>query len=234
MRTKLPLPVVYAAALSKNEKTGPVVTTEVGTEKTCVDCALKENGCYFRTGRFMRIHDRKLNAGAKALSLRKIAQAEADAIDALSGRGARNRPIRLHVGGDCPTNTSAKIVSAACDRWTKRTGGPVWSYTHAWRRVKKDSWGGVSILASMETTKLGRRAIERGYAPSVVVPKFETSKAFKRDGITWIPCPAQVRSDMTCVDCRLCFDADALRDRNTGIAFEAHGSSRAKARSVCT
>jgi hypothetical protein len=53
-------------------------------------------------------------------------------------------------------------------------------------------------------------------------------KAYNLAGVRWIPCPQQTRG-VTCDACRLCFDADGLRDRGTGIAFAVHGSSGKRA-----
>lgn len=51
------------------------------------------------------------------------------------------------------------------------------------------------------------------------------------DGTRMIPCPQQTKGgDVTCVECRLCLDADGLMARNMGIAFAAHGASVRKVR----
>lgn len=60
---------------------------------------------------------------------------------------------------------------------------------------------------------------------SVTGPHPADGKAYERDGVTWIPCPNQTRG-RTCEQCRLCWDAESLRSRRTGIAFAAHGRPR--------
>ena len=67
----------------------------------------------------------------------------------------------------------------------------------------------------------------QGYAPALVVAAHPLDgRAYQSNGVRWIPCPAQTRDNVTCVSCRLCFDADALFARRAGIAFEAHGARR--------
>jgi hypothetical protein len=172
-------------------------------------------------------------ARVQKASLTRIARAEARAIDGLltSGR-VQDRPLRIHVGGDTPTAEGARIIAAAARRFSERVKGPAYTYTHSWRTVPRSAWKGVSVLASIESTADGRRAIRRGYAPAVVVERFEGPKAFERDGIKWIPCPAQTRDDVSCDSCRLCMDADALRDRGAGIAFAAHGTATKAAKAI--
>lgn len=234
--------LAIATDSSGNEKTGKIAATHVGTDRTCHDCSLKDPDpitgkipCYYRSGYRTAPIDARLNAAAKEqkASLVRIAKAEARAIDGLltSGR-VKGRPIRLHVGGDTPTNEAAVIVAAAARRYSERVEAPAYTYTHSWRKVARESWQGVSVLASIEDTRIGREALSRGYAPAVVVDKFEGDRAFERDGVTWIPCPAQTRDDVTCDSCRLCMRADALHKRGAGIAFEAHGNGKKAAASA--
>jgi hypothetical protein len=120
-------------------------------------------------------------------------------------------------------------VADAAERFMSRGGGQAWSYTHAWRRVSRKAWRGVSVLASVETLADAKRAIRRGWATARVVPAFASDKAWFEGGIRWIPCPAQTRDDVTCDSCRLCWNDDKLRAIGAGVAFEAHGSAKKKA-----
>lgn len=211
---------IYVAK-SGNTKTGEVAATYASTASTCPkSCPLAANGCYAETGH-VGMTVRRLNA-AKASAI-AAARDEARAID--SGAVYAGLPLRLHVSGDCATNGAAKVVSGAAERYMKRGGGKAWSYTHAWRKVARASWGAVSVLASMESAKDGLAALKAGYAPACVVPRHESPKAYQRDGVTWIPCPQQTREGITCAQCGLCMDAESLRKRACGIAFAAHGNS---------
>jgi hypothetical protein len=216
--------------LSKNGK--GVDATYASIKATCPkDCALKNEGCYAQSGNtFFTVKRLDDNAGDKSGII--VAKEEAKAIDN-SYRGKKvpeGQILRLHVSGDCTTNTAAKTISAAANRWLKRGGKRVWSYTHAWRNVKRESWGKINVLASMESPVDGIKAIRRGYAPALVVGSFASDKAFIAKGIRWIPCPAQTKDNVTCQDCKLCHDTDKLIERKAGIAFAAHGVQKNKAK----
>jgi hypothetical protein len=152
----------------------------------------------------------------------QVAQAEADAIDAIwSGL-----PLRLHVAGDCRTDAAAQIVSAAAARYTSRNRNKAWTYSHAWRDVARESWGGVSVLASCESADDALKARDAGYAAAIVVPEFpEGKRAWPLgNGLTAIACLEQTGASPACTSCRLCWDDEGLRRRKQVIAFAAHGS----------
>ena len=219
------------AQKSSNKKIGPVSTTYAPTTH-CVDCPMKNNGCYAQSG-MVGIHVRKLDAAARDshASPSRTARHEARGIDALDARG---QGLRIHTSGDCPTAEAARIVADAADRFVARGGGRAWTYTHAWRRMSRKAWGGVSVLASVESLPDARRAMRRGWAVARVVPEFDGDKAWLEGGVRWIPCPAQTRDAVTCDSCRLCWDDAKLRAIGAGVAFESHGSGRRKAAEACS
>ena len=192
-------------------------------------------GCFAQGGRVAMQVDR-LSKDSTPL---QAAKAEAQAIlasfqggevprDGFKGRG---RDLRLHVSGDCRTASAAATLGSAAKDWRARGGGNVWTYTHAWRKVPRFAWTPhVSVLASIEDSKDGLKAIREGYAPALIVARHTSAKAEVKDGIRWIPCPAQTTEDTpnprSCIECRLCFDGDALRKRRAGITFAAHGVSK--------
>lgn len=210
------LPSATAVERSENVKLGNVSATYASQASCPSDCPFLNSGCYAEAG-YVGIQTRRLNASTVSASI-KIAKAEAEAIDKLSGR----RPLRLHVVGDARTNTAARILSAAAKRYTARLGRRVWTYTHAWRRVLRKSWGRISVLASCESIKDAKQAMRAGYAAAIVVPKFAKDSAYPADGIKILPCPAQTRG-VTCDKCQLCMDDSRLRDSKLVIAFEPHG-----------
>jgi hypothetical protein len=91
-------------------------------------------------------------------------------------------------------------------------------------------WGNVSVLASVEDMYAAELALDQGYAPAIVVPEFRSTKAWKDNGLRVIPCPSQTQDDVTCVDCRLCWDDVGLKERKSVIAFAAHGSGKSRAK----
>lgn len=210
-----------------------VDATYASIEATCPKtCPFKGEGCYAQTG-FVAITTHRLDKQVDGLTAFKVAQAEANEIDNSYGGGRvpTGRDLRIHVSGDARSPGAAKVLAKAIDRWKARGGGKVWSYTHSWRLVPRKAWGQVSILASVESVKDARTARAQGYAAAIVVPEHPSDKAFYLEGskTKWIPCPAQTRG-VGCTDCRLCFDADGLYERNAGIAFAVHGAGAAKAK----
>jgi hypothetical protein len=206
---------------SDNRKIGCAAATYVSVQASCPrSCALRGSGCYAQYGHVAK-HVRRLDAeGATAL---EAACDEAALIRAFPTQG---RPLRLHVAGDCRTDRAARIVGAAAADWRRRRGGEVWTYTHAWRVVSRAAWGkAVSVLASMERADDAQLARERGYAPALVVAEHDGNRRRVEGGVTWIPCAEETRG-LTCTECRLCLDADRLRDRGLGIAFAAHSQGR--------
>lgn len=218
---------------SGNAKTGRVAVTYADLRASCpASCPLRGEGCYAEN---FAIYPwfRALAEAGRGHDARSTARAEARAID--SGRVVQGRAMRLHVAGDCRTAVAARIVSAAARRYIARGGGPVWTYTHAWRVVPRSAWGprgALSVLASTERAEDAPRALARGYAPALVVDTHPADGRATVDarGVRWVPCPAQTRDNVACVNCRLCWDAEGLRARRTGITFAAHGARASSAK----
>ena len=219
---------VIAKTNSGNRKIGKVATTYVSQESCPTSCPFFDGGgCYAEQGPVGWITSR-LNAAAKAAPTpptpEELGQAEADAIDGL--KVVPGQPLRLHTVGDCKTDEAASLVAAAAGRYQDedRRGGPVWTYTHAWKNVSRDSWGEVSVLASCETADDVRAAHTRGYATSIVVEDFPTDKRYELDGIEILPCVQQTHGK-TCDECRLCFDDERLLKKKLTIGFKVHGTN---------
>lgn len=211
--------MVIATEKSANRKIGPVSTTYASQASCPKSCPFFNNGCYAEGG-LVGIHTAKLNkattAGTRPID---VARAEAAAIGTLSG----TRPMRLHIVGDCRTVMATLTVAKAVREYIAKAGQKVWTYTHAWRKVPRIAWDGVSVLASCENTTDAKKAMKRGYAAAIVVDHHESDKAYKVDGLTVIPCPEQTGKAASCADCRLCWNDTALRNRSAVIAFAAHG-----------
>lgn len=223
------LVIAKAVALSGNTKIGEAATT-YAAQVSCPDsCVFKDGGgCYAENGRIAAAMTIPLNLAASSGSATSldVAKAEAAAIDEL--QVVTGRPMRLHTVGDCPTDEAAQIVSAAAERWMDGGGGPVWTYTHAWRDVDRDSWGRVSVLASCETESDIQEAWTQGYAASIVVEEFPGRTRYPLDGpgeFSVIPCPAQTTDGVTCSSCRLCFDENRLYWDGLAIGFHVHGTA---------
>lgn len=214
-------------------------STYTSISATCPDtCAFKRGpngeagGCYADAGKTVHTIAR-LDREAEPFSGDDVVVSEADLIDrafpaGMPQDGARGgRDLRLHVGGDTTSTDATTFLGKAATRWRERGGGKVWTYTHRWKTVTRRAWGpDVSVLASVEDIKGALTAVARGYAPAMVVPQHRNPKAELVAGLRMVPCPAEFDGGPTCVECRLCLDADALLRRGAGIAFALHGSHK--------
>jgi len=195
------------------------VSATYASQETCApSCPFLKNGCYAETGRINMV--RIALAAYGGVTPEEAAAQEAAEIRQLSGRF----PLRLHVVGDCTTNTAAHILADAAAEYTAKHNQPVWTYTHAWRDVDRDAWGSISVLASCETPDDLRLARQRGYAP-VMVREIESRKAFDLgDGMRGVPCPQQWQpGQVSCESCRLCMRDQKLYKRGDVIVMKPHG-----------
>lgn len=218
---------------SKNAKLGGISATYATIAGTCPSsCKLKNNGCYAGLSN-AGIHSRRMDRqwAEDMKSPYALARMEANLIDAArASRAILGRPLRLHVSGDTRTRKAAAALANAAKRWHNAGGGPVYSYTHAWKTVPRKFWGQISILASVEKAKEADRAFKEGYIPAIVVSEFPNgSKSFRMKGsdLNFIPCPSQ-SGDATCNSCRLCMKDEKLRKTKSAIAFAAHGVQKKK------
>jgi hypothetical protein len=215
-------------------------STYVSIAATCPDsCRFKRSedgtpgGCYVDAGKTV-FTIRRLDQESEQLSGDDVVVAEADLIDrafrnGVPRDGARGgRDLRLHVGGDTSSEGATEFLAGAAARWRLRGGGSVWTFTHRWREIAKRAWGAISVLASVEKPQEMHEARARGYAPALVVTSHVSHKAHEVEGLKVIPCPAETR-ETTCVECRLCLDADALHRRGAVISFALHGAGSNRA-----
>lgn len=225
--------LALAVAASSNDKIGESATTYAAQSSCPTACVFKDGGgCYAEEGMLGMTITGPLNKAAAFwanATPEEIAEAEANAIDRLTVN--RGYPLRLHTVGDCSTIAAAQIVAAAAFRYMQRGGGPVWTYTHAWRDVPRTAWGNVNVLASCETPLQVEEAMERGYATALVVESFPgraryttTDEVDEAAFAEVIPCPAQTTHGVTCASCRLCMNSERLFEEDLTIGFAIHGT----------
>lgn len=218
--------LAIAVARSMNSKIGDAATTYAEQRSCPTACPFFDGGgCYAEQGRLGWSVTIPLNRAAAQIEAtpEDIARAEAAEIDAM--KVAPGRPLRIHTLGDCKTDAAAQIVAAAAARYVARGGGKAWTYTHAWREVRRESWGAVNVLASCETPEQVAEAGARGYVAAIVVNKFADRKLYQQDGLSILPCPAQTKKGVTCASCQLCFNEPRLFEQGQTIAFEVHGTA---------
>ena len=215
---------VIAVENSTASKIGLVSATYVSQASCPTSCPLMGAGCYAERGK-VGIHTSRLNKGGED-DPTALALEEAEAIAGLTGY----RPLRVHVVGDCSTNEAAEIVGEAMRVHTARHGQPAWTYTHAWREVRRESWGDVAVLASCESKADVADASARSHATAIIVSRHETAKRHHANtslldtvGVDTIPCPNQTRG-RTCEQCKLCLYPRSPDDPS--ISFAAHGATR--------
>lgn len=221
--------IARAIEESVNAKLGAPRTVSVTmvSQVSCdPNCPFRRSGCYAESGRQGMLTAMLNTVATTPLA---VAEAEAQAIGHLSG----TRPLRLHVVGDCADDATAAIVSGAADAYRARHGRDVWTYTHGWRQTARASWGGVSVLASCETMADLDAAEAKGYGTAMVRPDMPET-AWREGSRRMIPCPQQTGRAAGCTDCRLCWNADALRSRRATIVFAPHGSGAKKVRNALT
>lgn len=201
---------------SENSKLGPMACTYAPMQ-TCPDeCPIKGE-CYGRTCKTgIIVHRLSKEAFKQRLLPCDVAKDEAAEIDRLGPEV----PLRVHVAGDCFDWHSAYLVGDAMDRFEQRTSQLAWAYTHAWPKYPVTCWAGARVRASCESMARVRQAREMGYKDAVLlVPEFESDKAYEVEGERVIPCPNQTKG-IKCIDCQLC-----ARRSVKVIAFRPHGTS---------
>jgi hypothetical protein len=210
--------IANGVEISHNKKTGPVSASYASQESCPLTCPFLGEGCYGESGR-VGIHTARLNK-TDTTSL-KVAKAEAAEIDGLSGL----LDLRVHVVGGCKSDKEAKLVSGAAGRFmARKRPTDAWTYAHAWKSIKRASWGIMSVLASCHTKDEVKQAMAKGYAASITTAKMP-EKAFTEDGITYVPCVEQTKG-ITCVECRLCLDDKKLLEKKIVIVFELHTAAK--------
>jgi hypothetical protein len=213
------------------EPVGPYcASTYVSINATCPStCGLKGAGCYAQSGSHRRIMG-PLDDAAHAFLPDDITAHEATVIRRSYGGkevpqdGARGgRDLRLHVGGDVPSERAATWLADATRGWLRRGGGTVWTYTHRWREIPAEAFGLIAVWASCESTAEVKQAQALGYRAAVVVAEHPSERLYVRDNVRILPCPFETRKK-TCVECRLCLDAPV--DPSITIGFAAHGGGK--------
>ena len=219
-----------------------VCSTATSIQATCPPCrwrgtADQPGGCGPMAG-YQGQHVRRLDAQAHGLNADQVTANEAAAIDRAfpdgvpqDGWHGRGRDLRLHDFGDVGSAHGARMLDRAAAGYRKRHGGTVWAYTHAWPMVPRPAWGGINVIASVETPDGIELARRRGYPSAIVVLEFPNGeRAFHLPGASAriVPCPAETRG-LTCVQCRLCLDRDLL-GLNIAIAFGPHGPRAGRVR----
>jgi hypothetical protein len=136
---------------SDNAKTGLMSATYTGYQ-TCPDScpmkpqitsdgAFKTSPCYASCD-FVGITMSRITKAAVNTDLVQISEQECDGIDSLSGKNI----LRLKVGGDTPNASYAESLAESCRGYSAKHGQPTFGYTHNWRDIPRESFGGTWIM----------------------------------------------------------------------------------------
>lgn len=202
---------------STNSKIGAVDTTWASIASTCVDCSFKEAKVCYALGGNAKYTVAILDRAAVHDDATQVALDEAACINAAynGGNVPAGRILRVHSSGDTSTPVGARAMATAIAGWYRRGGELAYTYTHAWRRVKRGDFGRLHVLASLNPGDDAREALAMGYksvtalAPidvwaSRMVLTSNGQLTFKQvkdpigdngAGLTFIPCLAQYPID---------------------------------------
>jgi len=213
---------------SKRGLCAATYATQYSCDPLCVfnEATGQGEGCYSNGGPASWTMKRLNNAASAIVDLtsEQIAADEATEIRKLNGL----QPLRLHVSGDCDTDESARMVSAAAADYTAIAGFESWTYTHSWSRVDRESWGSVNVHASCETSQNVTDANAKGYATAKEVEHFESDKLYEDAyGDLILPCAQQTGRAANCYECGWCFNPKSVARRiarRISIGFAVHGA----------
>jgi hypothetical protein len=217
----LPAPRVSLVRVSKNGKTGPipVSTTE---QSSCPDRCPFLGDCYASHGR-TPLHWR--NVPVKGATW-------ADFCDQIATL-PRGQVWRHNEAGDLPRGAGEDVhVEALHELVQANRGRKGYTYTHHEMTpvnvtaFKEANAGGFTINVSCETPAQVDLARAAGLPAVLTIPKGESipKGATTPAGHPIRQCPAERVDAMTCARCGIC----ARADRDTVIAFTAHGSGARK------
>lgn len=188
-------------------------------------CHYRQGGCYAKHGKCGMVVRRLALA---SVTPDMVARYEASLI----ARSKSTLPLRIHVAGDCGTDKRAKVLSHEAEQYMQRTGKPGWTYTHSWRKVSRESWGSVSVLASCHNMRDVVDATARGYACALVITHYNAPTFKLPGGFTAVVCPSFTRG-AGCASCAgkrtLCTNDSMLREKKLVVCLEVHGAGASKA-----
>jgi hypothetical protein len=122
----------------------------------------------------------------------------------------------------------------ACRNYRYKHNKPVWTYTHAWKRVPREAWGmSISVFASCETPKECVEARANGYAAAFIPLDIKKDRQIlrKEHGLSSVLCPHFSRNTQ-CINCRLCFNDFAFYEKGRVLLLPPHGSGTRKVENV--
>ncbi len=200
----------------RNRKIGKGVASTYGAKDTCPSTCplLKSGACYGKMG-VTNLHFKEKSS--KNTNKELIAFIQSLPLNSI---------IRHTITGDfCRKNKSIdrKHVNSLIEGHIRRPDVKGWTYTHAWRKFKKNPFKdtpNLNVIASCETLKDIKEAKEKGFNTAIVAKENSTVETML-DGIK-ICLHTLSKGKITCSKCRLCLK----KDYPYTIAFPLHGAGK--------
>lgn len=218
---------VHVTPKSANAKTGPIPVSTSSRSTCSKACPFIKNGCYADSGP-LALHWNKVTEGSRGTDWQGFCNTVA---------GFANDTLWRHnQAGDLPGDGVTIDQLAMMDLLTANKGKRGFTYTHYTmasesnrNTVKLSNSLGFTINLSANNLQHADELKALNIGPVVVVVDSNTdAKTFKTPaGHSVVVCPATYKDSVSCATCQLC-----QRQRDTIVAFPAHGTSKAKANRV--
>lgn len=241
---------------SRNQKTGPIPVS-TSSAKTCPpDCPLKSAGCYAEAGP-LGMFWRKVTEGAAGVVYSEFLQGVADLPNGLLWRHNQSGdlvPDKKDNRKICGESLRGLVLA--------NKGKRGFTYTHFdpshdlnWFRIKAANKFGFTVNLSGNNFDHADKLADQNCGPVVTVAPIEYERKTEKTeaGKQWaetiaeykeriqrlglqtkagrkiVICPATYSDDVSCKTCALC-----QKQRQTIVAFPAHGTSRKKAHAIAS
>ena len=133
--------------------------------------------------------------------------------------------IRHNVAGDIAKSGTSMIDTKLLDTLIEAYRGlKAYTYTHCRvdkrniEAVKKSIKAGFVINFSVEDIKTAKKCYENN-VPCVMAVNSMTKHTIKKEGLTFVQCPATYNENIHCKNCGLCYK----KNRKSIVCFPAHG-----------
>lgn len=198
---------------SANKKTGCISQT-YSTKNTCpIRCPFREHGCYAKYGN-TNIHWSQMKNSCKPNELKNIIHSI-----------PHTDVIRHNVAGDIAKENTSDIDTVLLKHLLNAYKGlKAYTYTHCEVNkknidiVKKSIKAGFIINFSVEDIETAKKCYENN-VPCVMALNSMSKHTIKKEGLTFVQCPATYNEDIHCKSCGMCYK----KNRKSVVCFPAHG-----------
>ena len=210
--------LIKFVGVSKNSKTGCISQT-YSSKNTCPKrCPFKNSGCYAKYGN-TNIHWSQMKNSCEPRELKTIIK-----------NSVHTNIIRHNVAGDIAKENTSTIDVVLLDTLIEAYKGlRAYTYTHCAvnkrniEAVKKAITAGFIINFSVEDIKTAKKCYDNN-VPCVMALNSMSKHTIKKEGLTFIQCPATYNKNIHCINCGMCYK----KNRKSIVCFPAHGRGKNK------